>query len=265
MNMPYLLRRFRHVALPCLLAFVSAAIPIAAAADDLECGSEVVTAKDPSIPRDLALAVAEEVCGWGTHDSAAPPTYIAANAAAPDLTVDSSITIIATAALASAGVAVEQIVEPFALVGPLLGDSVERVQKFQLWWDIKAAVEQANVAEAKLSATDDIQDDIDAIAAEEPIDAGHVDAIATQEPAGAENLEMIVDQEPVTTAVDTIAALGPVKTVGIETIAAQEPVATEAIETIAAKESVEADSHGVIDDEVLAATAVETIVEQDNY
>ena len=67
MNLPRIFRRFRHFSLPCLLPFACVAIPIVAAADDLECGSEVVTANDPSIPQDLALAVAEELVERAQH------------------------------------------------------------------------------------------------------------------------------------------------------------------------------------------------------
>ncbi len=64
---------------------------------------------------------------------------VASPAAGSKSSMDMSITAIAAAALASAGVSVEQIVEPFAMVGPYLDNSLEMVKDFQGWWETALA------------------------------------------------------------------------------------------------------------------------------
>ena len=90
-----------------------------------------------------------ELCGWGTHDSC--PIEVAENIDEPLPTettprplanLDESLAALATAACASAGVSVEQIVEPFAMVGPHFHRSLESVKNFQQWW--QTAAEQAS-------------------------------------------------------------------------------------------------------------------------
>ena len=90
-----------------------------------------------------------ELCGWGTHDSC--PIEVAEiideplpteTTPRPLANLDESLAALATAACASAGVSVEQIVEPFAMVGPHFHRSLESVKNFQQWW--QTAAEQAS-------------------------------------------------------------------------------------------------------------------------
>jgi len=163
-------RQLRRLPLHGLLILASAAFPMAASAVDLDCESEMVPVIGTSTPCEFELAGTEELCGWGTHDSYEPSTPAKpAASSSPVATFESSFTIIATAACASAGVSVEQIVEPFAMVGPYLDQSVETVRKFQSWWGT-AVGEAASRQAASTVVTVDLQDEIDAIAAQEPID-----------------------------------------------------------------------------------------------
>jgi hypothetical protein len=111
------------------------------------------------------LAGTEELCGWvdvGTHDSETVPTP-AAQPSQPES--DTTVAAIASAACASAGVSVQQIVEPFAMVGPYLDQSLQSVERFGRWW--KDAVTRTR---DELEAKAELQDKIDALAALEPID-----------------------------------------------------------------------------------------------
>ncbi len=172
------LRRFGF---RCLLTFAAAVSPIVARAGDFDCGSDFTYSATSATPCDFELDGTEELCGWGddcplgTHDSSVlptpaglaiiPPAPVASPAAASTSLLNKSVSAIATAAFASAGVSVEQIVEPFAMVGPYLDDSLQMVQDFQAWWETA----QAEAVSMK-TAADAIQDELDRIAAQEPVD-----------------------------------------------------------------------------------------------
>ena len=147
------LSQIRRVALRYLLTFAATLAPILAGAGDFDCGSEIVPSAVASTSCDFELDGTEELCGWGdycplaTHDSGVLPTPTAAAILPPAPTasipaasrssLDTSVTAIATAALASAGVSVEQIVEPFAMVGPCLDNSLEMVRivrEISVWY-----------------------------------------------------------------------------------------------------------------------------------
>jgi len=95
-----------------------------------------------------------EWCGWGTHDSCPievadisdEPAPAETTTTRPLANLDESLAALATAACASAGVSVEQIVEPFAMVGPHFHRSLESVKDFQQWW--QSAAEQASETSA---------------------------------------------------------------------------------------------------------------------
>ncbi len=76
----------------------------------------------------------ETPCGWielGTHDSL--PAFEQPRGTS-DLT-DNAGTVAATALCSKVGVAVQQIIEPFAMVGPYLDDSLDLVEQFSRWWE----------------------------------------------------------------------------------------------------------------------------------
>ena len=171
-------------------------------------------------------------CGFsaiGTHDSAPPqlnqlpppPTVVETidteidSEAAPQIAVldeqqsdqiatpsDNAITAIAAAACAATGVSVEQIVEPFAMVGPYMDDSAELVQSFNQWWG--SALERAKAIQAA-EESDPIEndpiviaeydEDMKAITALEPIDVEP--STAVDEPASYAALGASVLSEPI--------------------------------------------------------------------
>jgi hypothetical protein len=102
-----------------------------------------------------------ELCGWATHDScpfavsevSTEPTPADTTTPRPLANLDESLAALATAACASAGVSVEQIVEPFAMVGPHFQQSLQSVKNFQQWWE--NAAEQTN----ETSAVDPVVDE----------------------------------------------------------------------------------------------------------
>ncbi len=94
-------------------------------------------------------------CHWmpqGDHDSAqsrpAEGTWEADSASA-------TVGILASAACARAGVCVEQLIEPFAMVGPYIENSLDAVKQFQAWWDAAGRTEK----EDETSASDLIEFD----------------------------------------------------------------------------------------------------------
>ncbi|MGI9471606.1 MAG: hypothetical protein ACR2NZ_08760 [Rubripirellula sp.] len=160
-----------------LLIALSIALPVLSAAQNTyaeryDCGSDIVPIYESASPCGFELAGTEELCGWGplgTHDSAptptlAPPKHIAKpdNSSPSVPTVKESIAMLAATACRSAGVSVEQIVEPFVMVGPYLNDSLDSVQAFQTWWD--------GARDGIYPQPDPLQAQLDAIAAQEPID-----------------------------------------------------------------------------------------------
>ena len=121
----------------------------------------------------------EELCGWvelGTHDSAPRLNPNAVVTDAEDA-FDAAAGILACAVYAKAGVAVEQMIEPFVMLGPYLENSLDAVKQFQQWWDAAADFDR----EYEAFASDLIKFDflrvelamdrrLDLLAAMEPID-----------------------------------------------------------------------------------------------
>lgn len=173
--------KLRRLALRGLLTLAAAVTPALSQAGDLDCGSEIASTMTWMTTCNFELEGTEELCGWGddcppgTHISGVlptpapqatlPPAPVASPSAESKTSLDKSVAAIATAAFASAGIAVEQIVEPFAMVGPYLDNSLETVREFQAWW--KSAQTEA---ESMKTASDAIQDELDRIATLEPID-----------------------------------------------------------------------------------------------
>ncbi len=172
MNVCFSLRRHRF-ALPILLAIAVAAFPRVAPAGDFDCGSDIVPITEEATACEFESTATEELCGWvdlEPYDSAELPRPVEN---ANDAELSGTVAAIATAACASAGVSVEQIVEPFAMVGPCLDNSLEMVQRFQGWWNAAAAEAEAlrlAEAEAEFGDTIDVQEQLDLIATEEPVD-----------------------------------------------------------------------------------------------
>jgi hypothetical protein len=76
----------------------------------------------------------ETPCGWvelGTHDSL--PVFEQPRGTS-DLTANAA-TVAASGLCSKVGVAVQQIIEPFAMVGPYLDDSLDLVEQFSRWWE----------------------------------------------------------------------------------------------------------------------------------
>jgi hypothetical protein len=90
----------------------------------------------------------EAPCGWvelGTHDSL--PAFEKPRGTS-DLTANAAT--VATSGLCSkVGVAVQQIIEPFAMVGPYLGDSLDVVEQFSRWWEASSSHQSADSGKAK--------------------------------------------------------------------------------------------------------------------
>ena len=124
---------------------------------------------------------------------------------------------LAAVAVASAGVSVEQIVEPFAMVGPYLDNSLEMVRKFQSWWDAvrsqaaaSAEATGGRVDEAgREGGTDDSRPARRQLAAEEPIDVeslgksvlvdafGHAETDAVEPGVYVTAIDMLVGGSPI--------------------------------------------------------------------
>ncbi len=165
----------RRVLTGCL-CFLSIAVAPCFAKADQSAPSDVDSAARYRNPCHLELSGTEELCGWielGTHDSLPTPTRQIP--VLPVSSIDTSVTVtaLATAACASAGVHVEQIVEPFAMVGPYLDNSLEAVDKLQDWWNeavAQAKAQRTAEAQEKMAKSDEIDVRVDALAALEPVD-----------------------------------------------------------------------------------------------
>lgn len=100
----------------------------------------------------------DELCGWVTHDSCPYPRTTTRTSSAFEQTIATA----AATACASAGISVEQIVEPFAMVGPQVVDSMNRVKEFQVWWreavSETRAEDYAEFASDEPTATDEAYD-----------------------------------------------------------------------------------------------------------
>lgn len=143
----------------------------------------------------------DELCGWAsaTHDSIAyryvPP---AEPASASDMTVDGSITQGAAIAFASAGISVEQLLEPLAMVTPYIDNSLEKVRQYQSWWGAAVATAERMRQEDE-DRESDVNEQLSRIAAEEPIDIESygpsviVDAFPTTQfiPEGEPGIEIL--------------------------------------------------------------------------
>lgn len=181
--------RLRRYALRCLLAAAATAAPTFAFGAPLNhCAplrSETACHSE--------FADTEELCGWvdieteqqeasatlATHDSCA----LAHVASLPRPTEQTeptnndspisvpSVAAIAAAACARAGVSVEQIAEPFAMVGPFLNEeqaneSVLSIASLESFWN--SARDQAKTVLE--NAEDEVAADIEELAANEPLD-----------------------------------------------------------------------------------------------
>ncbi len=190
-------RRLSQIILPCLIAagiLSSSIVPTTALAADADIDSIVADEYEAEL-------CGWGTCGWGTHDSApieveaeedcvtptATPTRTAAN-------FDASLAAIATAACANVGISVEQIIEPFAMVGPHLTQSYQSVQEFQRWW-AAAAEQQANATDADPAAEGVVPENDNA-----PLEVSHVPIVDfdSEIPASepwAENLASAADAD----------------------------------------------------------------------
>ncbi len=125
----------------------------------------------------------QELCGWlelGTHDSVTPPSRNATVADAGDA-LEATAGILACAVSAKCGVAVEQIIEPFVMLGPYIDNSLDAVKQFQQWWDAATDFDQ----ECEESASDLIE--FDFLKVEQLIDQRLV-LLAAMEPVDVEAL-----------------------------------------------------------------------------
>lgn len=156
-------RRASQFLLVSAIAITSMGSP-SALADDIESGGqaanpEVRLSSDSGSSGGLDRQFEEELCGWATHDSCyffepqneVPYPRIATRTSC---TFDQSIAAAAATACATAGISVEQIVEPFAMVGPHVSDSMKRVKEFQEWWQRMIAEAQKNLPAMEESLPD---------------------------------------------------------------------------------------------------------------
>jgi hypothetical protein len=165
--------KLQHFFLVLAAAFTLVSAPRTTFAGRFDCGSDIVPIYETATPCGFELAGTEELCGWipmGTHDSGplptlAPPKHLTKPRSTPDekrSEVQESLAMLAATACRSAGVSVEQIIEPFVMVGPYLENSVASVESFESWW--------AESLDEMIPKADPLQSQIDAIAAQEPID-----------------------------------------------------------------------------------------------
>ncbi|MFK8114063.1 MAG: hypothetical protein AB8B91_17810 [Rubripirellula sp.] len=190
--------RLRRFTLRCLLGMAVAAPGIADAAP-------LDQAYRNATPCEFELADTEELCGWigietseqadftqplCTHDSAPVPRIAtltrtprlspAIMIAKPTVSTFSdgdaipTVAAIAAAACARAGVSVEQMAEPFALVGPFVPgtpqatESIASVATLQSWW--KEAYDEAQKIADSDAEIARIDSEIEALAGDEPLD-----------------------------------------------------------------------------------------------
>ncbi len=76
----------------------------------------------------------DELCGWVENTSDA--NLSKPDSAESDNAFRKSITTIVAAVGASTGVSLQQIIEPFAMVGPDIEDSSRMVHEFDQWWEL---------------------------------------------------------------------------------------------------------------------------------
>ncbi len=126
----------------------------------------------------------QDLCGWATHDSCpiAPYPADAEKSLVVPATSSPLITSVSTepASGASAQVDVQQIAEPFAIVGPQVAKSLEIVRTFQQWWSSSvqplAAAPNAAAPNAEASETMlEVQQRLENLTMEEPVDVSDHD------------------------------------------------------------------------------------------
>jgi hypothetical protein len=139
-----------------LIAPLWISLPCLAIAGEIPGQSDCVPKPIPVCTQDAPAC--EELCGWvemGTHDT---PTDGAADGEASD-------------DAAMQGVAVEQVVEPFAFVSSYLKQSRSSVERFQQWWEQALAQSRAiRDAEIEFAEQRELQTELNTLAAQEPID-----------------------------------------------------------------------------------------------
>ncbi len=243
----FIIPQIRRVAIRCLLTFAATMAPNVAGADDFDCGSKILPSAVASTSCDFELDGTEELCGWGedcplaTHDSGLlptpaaaailPPSPVASRPVASKSSLDTSVTAIATAALASAGVSVEQIVEPFAMVGPYLDNSLEMVKGFQGWWE--TALTQA---ESLKNASAALQDELDMIAAEEPVDVENfgpsvimdmpptIEAVAEPDSLEITAVDVLIGSSPIIATIEAVAEPYSLEITAIDVLIGSSPI-----------------------------------------
>ncbi len=173
-------RRFRHIALNCLVASITGVITLAASntvpAEEVPCGGEFQLCNETLSSCQFELHQAaqrvaviereceQELCGWATHDSC--PIAVTRVATRTSSSFDTSIAAAAATACASVGISVEQIVEPFAMVGPQVVNSYQKVKQFQDWWrkttetSIEAQQQDDDVADEIAQSVPESQDPV---------------------------------------------------------------------------------------------------------
>ena len=218
--------KLQHFFLILTAAFTLASAPRTTFAGRFDCGSDIVPIYETATPCGFELAGTEELCGWipmGTHDSGplptlAPPKHLTKPRPTPDeerSEVQESLAMLAATACRSAGVSVEQIIEPFVMVGPYLENSVSSVEAFESWW--------AESLDEMIPKVDPLQSQIDAIAAQEPIDVESFgvsilvfaaiaeDAVAASLPETEANIEPGVEIQPLDKLVGSSAIIATIE------------------------------------------------------
>ena len=112
-------RRFAQFSVVIMAVWVTQSATVCATRAEDTCSFDETVASES-----IESEYVEELCGWGTHDSGPIRSRTSAS-------FESSLASVAATACASAGISFEQIVEPFAMVGPHVSDSMERVKEFQ--------------------------------------------------------------------------------------------------------------------------------------
>ena len=147
----------------------------------------------------------DEQCGWATHDSC--PFPITNQASRTSSTFDQSIAAVATTAGAATGISVEQLVEPFAMVGPKVINSLDNVIAFQAWFrektktlDLPTPAEIAEKARIQIVAVFD--EEFVVVTEPSPVIAGDVESV--DEPSVSEEIAMLAAEEPI-----DVETLGP--------------------------------------------------------
>ena len=128
-------RRLRRTALAAMFLVLS---PLGASAMDPCAGFEGVPITDfPSASTNLSSACCfeldgtDELCGWGTHDSAPVARVASLDTLTADRLEDDEISgkpmspaSVASVLLGAMGIHVQQVTEPFAMVGPGLAETM---------------------------------------------------------------------------------------------------------------------------------------------